>query len=55
MKTNRSDDSSPLMLDAVENYLRIKGNDDTTLARVAKRNGEYVVEALGFFEVNIKM
>ena len=28
VKANHVDDSSPVMLDAVENYLRIKGNDD---------------------------
>ena len=47
VKANHVDDSSPLMLEAVENYLRIKGNDDRTFVRAAKRNGEYVVKALG--------
>ena len=47
VKANHVDDSSPLMSEAVENYLRIKGNDDRTFVRAAKRNGEYVVTALG--------
>ena len=47
VKANCVDDSSPLMSEAVENYLRIKGNDDRTFIRAAKRNGEYVVKALG--------
>ena len=47
VKANHVDDSSPLMLEAVKNYLRIKGNDDRTFVRAAKRNGEYVVKALG--------
>ena len=47
VKAGHVDDSSPLMSEAVENYLRIKGNDDRTFVRAAKRNGEYVVTALG--------
>jgi hypothetical protein len=47
VKAYHVDDSSPLMLEAVENYLRIKGKDDRTFVRAAKRNGEYVVKALG--------
>ena len=42
VKANHVDDSSPLMLDAVENYLRIKGNDDRIFVRTAQRNGNYV-------------
>ena len=47
MKTNHVDDSSPVMLDAVENYLRIKGNDDRIFIRTAQRNGNYVAKLLG--------
>ena len=47
VKTNHDDDSSPLMLDAVENYLRIKGNDDRIFVRTAQRNGNYVAKLLG--------
>ena len=39
VKTNHEGDSSPVMLDAVENYLRIKGNDDRIFVRTAQRNG----------------
>ena len=42
VRTNHEDDSSPVMLDAVENYLRIKGNDDRIFIRTAQRNGSYV-------------
>ena len=35
VKANDSDDISPLMLDAVENYLLIKGNDDRIFIRTA--------------------
>ena len=47
VKANHSDDISPLMLDAVENYLRIKGNDDRIFIRTAQRNGNYVAKLLG--------
>ena len=47
VKANHGDDSSPLMLDAVENYLRIKGNDDRIFVRTAQRNGSYVAKLLG--------
>ena len=47
VKTNHVDDSSPLMLDAVENYLRIKGNDDRIFVRTAQRNASYVAKLLG--------
>ena len=47
VKANRVDDSSPVMLDAVENYLRIKGNDDRIFIRTAQRNGNYVAKLLG--------
>jgi site-specific recombinase XerC len=47
VKAGHVDNGSPLMSEAVENYLRIKGNDDRTFIRAANRNGEYVVKALG--------
>ena len=47
VKARHVDDSSPVMLDAVENYLRIKGNDDRIFVRTAQRNGNYVVKLLG--------
>ena len=47
LRTNHVDDSSPVMLDAVENYLRIKGNDDRIFIRTAQRNGNYVAKLLG--------
>ena len=47
VKTNHSDDSSPSMREAVENYLRIKGNDDRIFIRTAQRNGNYVAKLLG--------
>ena len=39
--------TSPMMMDAVEMYLSIKGNDDKTFIRTAKRNSEYVAKVLG--------
>ena len=47
VKANHVDDSSPVILYAVENYLRIKGNDDRIFVRTAKRNGQYVSNLLG--------
>jgi integrase len=47
VRTKCVDDSSLLLLDAVENYLRIKGNDDRVFIRTARRNGEYVAKLLG--------
>ena len=47
VKANHVDDSSPLMLDAVENYLRIKGNDDRIFVRTAQRNGSHAAKLLG--------
>ena len=41
------DDNSPLMTEAVDNYLRIKGNDDRIFTRTAQRNGNYVAKLLG--------
>ena len=47
VRTNHVDDNSPVMLDAVENYIRIKGNDDRIFIRTAQRNGSYVAKLLG--------
>ena len=47
VKANHVDDSSPLMTEAVDNYLRIKGNDDRIFVRTAQRNGHYVAKLLG--------
>ena len=47
VKASHVDDSSPLMTEAIENYLRIKGNDDRTFVRTAQRNGSYVAKLLG--------
>jgi hypothetical protein len=47
VKANHEDDSSPVMLEAVENYLRIKGNDDRIFIRTAQRNGSYGAKLLG--------
>ena len=38
---------APVMLDAVENYLKLKSNDDRTFIRTARRNGDYVAKLLG--------
>ena len=38
---------APIMLDAVENYLKLKGNDDRIFVRTARRNGSYVAKLLG--------
>ena len=46
-KTNHVDNSPPVMLDAVENYLHIKSNDDRIFARTAQRKGNYVAKLLG--------
>ena len=47
VKTDDVEDTSPLMMDAVEMYLSIKGKEDRTFIRTAKRNGEYVSKVLG--------
>ena len=47
VKTDDMEDTSPLMMDAVEMYLSIKGKDDRTFIRTARRNGEYVSKVLG--------
>jgi integrase len=41
-------DNSPTMMDAVDVYLRLKSNKQSlTFIRAARRNGKYVVDALG--------
>ena len=47
VKTDDVEDTSPLMMDAVEMYLSVKGKDDRTFIRTARRNGEYVSKVLG--------
>ena len=47
VRTDDVEDKSPLMMDAVEMYLSIKGKDDRTFIRTARRNGEYVAKVLG--------
>ena len=38
VKTDDVNNTSPVILDAVENYLKLKNNDDRTFIRTAKRN-----------------
>ena len=47
VKTNHVDNSPLVMLDAVENYLHIKCNDDRIFVRTAQRKGNYVAKLLG--------
>ena len=47
VKTDDVANTSPLMMNAVEMYLSIKGKDDRTFIRTASRNGEYVSNVLG--------
>ena len=47
VKTNHMDNSPPVMLDAVENYLHIKFNDDLIFDRIAQRKVNYVAKLLG--------
>ena len=47
MKMTRLDDGSPIMFEAVENYLRIKGNNDRVFLRTARQNAECVARLLG--------
>ena len=47
VKTDDVNDTSPVILDAVENNLKLKNNDDRIFIRTAKRNGEYVAKVLG--------
>ena len=54
VRTNHVDDSSPVMLDAVENYLRIKGNDDRIFIRTAQRNGNLLASVMGGVAIRAK-
>ena len=45
--TNHVDNSPSVMIDAVENYLHIKCNDDRIFVRTAQREGNYVAKLLG--------
>jgi hypothetical protein len=47
VKANDVEDSSPLLLDAVEMYLHTKGKTDKTFIRTARRNAAYVAKVLG--------
>ena len=47
VRVSHSDNSLPLMLDAVESYLCIKGNVGHTFVRAAKRNEVYVAKTFG--------
>jgi len=47
VKSDDAEDNSPLLLDAVEMYLSIKGKTDKTFIRTARRNATYVVKVLG--------
>ena len=38
---------APVMLDAVENYLDVKGKDDRIFVSTARRNGGYGANLLG--------
>ena len=47
LKSDGVQDDSPVMMEAVELYLSLKGKDDRTFLRTARRNGEYVSRVLG--------
>ena len=47
VKSDDVEDSSPLLLDAVEMYLSIKGKTDKTFIRTARRNATHVAKVLG--------
>ena len=47
VKTDDVEYTSPVMLDAVDMYLSIKGNNDRIFVRTARRNSEYVAKVLG--------
>ena len=45
---NKSDDSTPILSDALDLYLRLKGKGkDKTFVRTANRNIEYIIKVLG--------
>ena len=46
VRTNHVDNSPPVMLDAVANYLHIKCNDDRIFVGTAQRKGNYVAKLL---------
>ena len=47
VKSDDVEDSSPLLLDAVEMYLSIKGKTDKTFIKTSRRNATYVAKVLG--------
>ena len=47
VKADDVEDNSPLLLDAVEMYLTIKGKTDKTFIRTVRRNGTYLAKVLG--------
>lgn len=47
VKADDVEDNSPLLLDAVEMYLKTKGKADKTFIRTARRNAAYVAKVLG--------
>ena len=47
VKTNHVDDSPPVMLDVIENYLHIKCNNDRICVRITQRKGNCVAKLLG--------
>ena len=47
VRADDMEDNSPLLLDAVEMYLTIKGKTDKTFVRTARRNSTYVAKVLG--------
>ena len=47
VKADDVEDNSPLLLDAVEMYLKTKGKTDKTFIRTARRNAAYVAKVLG--------
>ena len=46
VRTDHVDNSPPVMLDAVANYLHIKCNDDLIFVGTAQRKGNYVAKLL---------
>tara|TARA_B100000963_G_C22342372_1_gene543544 strand:- start:179 stop:571 length:393 start_codon:yes stop_codon:yes gene_type:complete len=47
VKTDDVEDTSPMMMHAVEMHLSIQSKDDQTFIRTARRNSEYVLKVLG--------
>ena len=48
VKTNHEDDSPPVMLDIIENYLHIKCINDRICVRTTQRKGNCVAKLLAF-------